>query len=337
MKILVTGGAGFIGSNFIHYWLNKNPDDKIVNLDVLTYAGNLENLTELENKENYKFIKGNICDEKLVNDIVTDIDLIVHFAAESHVDRSILDSSDFIKTNILGTHILLEAARNNGHIRFHHVSTDEVFGSLEAGDKPFNELTPYNPRSPYSASKAASDHLVRAYWHTYKLPVTISNCSNNYGPFQFPEKIIPLFITNLINGKKVPVYGEGKNIRDWIYVDDHNAGVEAIIKKGIIGRTYCLGGDSEEITNLDLTKKIIKLMGFSEEMVEFVADRPGHDLRYAIDYSKAEEELGWSPQVALNEGLVKTIDWYKNNRQWWEKIESGAYRNYYERNYKERK
>jgi dTDP-glucose 4,6-dehydratase len=337
MKILVTGGAGFIGSNFIHYWLAKNQQDEIINLDNLTYAGNLENLVDLENNKNYKFIKGDICDDQLVNSIMMDdIDLIVHFAAESHVDRSILDSSDFIRTNVLGTHILLEAAKNNGHIRFHHISTDEVFGSLGINDKPFNELTPYDPRSPYSASKAASDHLVRAYWHTHKLPITISNCSNNYGPYQFPEKIIPLFITNLIEGKKVPIYGEGKNIRDWIYVDDHNAGVEAIIKKGIIGRTYCLGGDSEDITNLELTKKIIKMMGESEEKIEYVADRKGHDLRYAIDYSKAEEELGWSPQVTLDEGLTKTIEWYKNNKVWWEKIKSGAYRHYYERNYKDR-
>jgi dTDP-glucose 4,6-dehydratase len=336
MKLLVTGGAGFIGSNFIRYWLAKYPDDMITNLDALTYAGNLENLADIADNPHYHFVKGDICDAALVDQLVKETDLIVHFAAETHVDRSIADSTAFIRTNVEGTRTLLEAARNNGLKRFHHISTDEVFGALAWDAPKFNEDTRYDPHSPYSASKAASDHLVRAYYYTYGLPFTISNCSNNYGPYQYPEKILPLFITNLLSGKKVPVYGEGKNIRDWIYVDDHNAGVEAIIKKGIIGRTYCLGGDSEDITNLELTKKIIKMMGESEEKIEYVADRKGHDLRYAIDYSKAEEELGWSPQVTLDEGLTKTIEWYKNNKVWWEKIKSGAYRHYYERNYKDR-
>ena len=335
MKLLVTGGAGFIGSNFIHYWLKKYPDNKIINLDVLTYAGNLENLKDLESNSNYKFVKGDICDADLVNNIVKGIDLIVHFAAESHVDRSIMDSGDFVRTNIEGTRVLLDAAKNNGGIRFHHISTDEVFGSLGPNDHSFNEVTPYDPRSPYSASKASADHLVRAYWHTYKLPITISNCTNNYGPYQFPEKLIPLFITNLIENKKVPVYGEGRNIRDWIYVDDHNRGVDMIIKKGKIGETYCLGGGNE-LTNLELTKKILKLMKASEEMIEYVKDRPGHDFRYAMDYSKAKKDLGWQPQIDFNQGLGKTVDWYKNNKAWWKKIKSGEYLEYYKKQYKER-
>lgn len=335
MKLLVTGGAGFIGSNFIQFWLNKNPDDKIINLDLLTYAGNLENLKNLEGNKNYEFIKGDIGDENLVDEIAEGLDLIVHFAAESHVDRSIISSADFIRTNVLGTRVLLDAAKNNGNIRFHHISTDEVFGSLNQGDNAFNENTPYDPRSPYSASKAASDHLVRAYWHTHKLPVTISNCTNNYGPYQFPEKIIPLFITNLLEGKKVPVYGEGRNIRDWIHVDDHNRGVEKIIKGGKMGETYCLGGGNE-ITNLLLTKKILKLMSADESKVEFIADRPGHDLRYAMDFSKAESELGWRPEIDFDQGLESTIQWYRDNADWWRKIKSGEYLRYYEKNYNER-
>ncbi len=332
MKILVTGGAGFIGSNFIRYWTNKYPDDKIVNLDALTYAGNLENLKDIENNKNYEFIKGDIRDADLVNDLVKDVDLIIHFAAESHVDRSIQNSEDFIKTNVLGTRVLLDAAKNNGNIRFHHISTDEVFGALGLDDEPFNEDTPYDPRSPYSASKAASDHLARAYFHTHKLPITISNCTNNYGPFQFPEKLIPLFITNLIEGEKVPVYGKGENIRDWIYVDDHNAGVDAIIKKGRIGETYCLGGENE-ITNLEITKKILNLMGMGEEMIEYVKDRPGHDFRYAMDITKAKNELGWRPKIKFEEGLKKTVEWYKNNKDWWRGIKSGSYLEYYKKQY----
>ncbi|MBU1870957.1 dTDP-glucose 4,6-dehydratase [Patescibacteria group bacterium] len=316
MKIFVTGGAGFIGSNFIKYWMTKNPSDYIINLDLLTYAGNLENLKDIENNPNYKFVKGDICDVVLVNDLVKDIDLIVNFAAETHVDRSIINSQDFIRTNVEGTRVLLDIAKKN-NIRFHHISTDEVFGALKFDDQKFSERTAYDPRSPYSASKAASDHLVRAYFHTYKLPITISNCSNNYGPYQFPEKIIPLFITNLLENKKVPVYGFGQNIRDWIYVDDHNAGVEAIIKKGRIGETYCLGGNNE-LTNLELTKKILKLMNKKEEMIEYVADRLGHDLRYAIDFSKVKNELGWFPKINFEQGLIKTIEWYKNNKTFWE-------------------
>lgn len=319
MRLLVTGGAGFIGSNFIRYWLKNHAEDSIVNLDILTYAGNLESLKDIEKSPNYKFVKGDICDAVLVDSLVKGMDLIVHFAAESHVDRSIKNSADFVHTNVEGTRVLLEAARKNGNIRFHHISTDEVFGALDFGAPKFNEKTPYDPRSPYSASKAASDHLVRAYYHTYGLPVTISNCSNNYGPYQYPEKLIPLFITNLIEGKKVPVYGAGANIRDWIHVDDHNRGVDMIIKKGRIGETYCLGGNSEK-TNLEITKLILGLMNKGEEMVEYVADRLGHDLRYAIDFSKAKQELGWEPLKSFEEGLAATVEWYKNNEVWWKKL-----------------
>ena len=255
MKILVTGGAGFIGANFVHYWLENNIGDKIVNLDALTYAGNLESLKDLTGNKDYEFVKGDICDEEFIDKLFKEqkFDLVVHFAAESHVDRSVLSSKDFVITNVEGTMNLLDAAKNNGNVRFHHVSTDEVFGSLGEKDKPFNEKTPYDPRSPYAASKASSDHLVRAYFHTHKLPITISNCSNNYGPYQFPEKLIPLFVTNLIEDKKIPVYGTGEAIRDWIHVDDHNRGVEMIIKKGVIGETYCLGGSSEK-QNIEITE-----------------------------------------------------------------------------------
>lgn len=339
MRLLVTGGAGFIGSNFIHYILNKYPNYKIVNLDLLTYAGNLENLKDLESRElgpNYKFVKGDIADSKIVNELVKNTDIIVNFAAESHVDRSILDSKDFIRTNIIGTHVLLEAAksasRRNGNVRFHHVSTDEVYGSLGPNDAPFNENTLYDPRSPYSASKAASDHLVRAYFHTHNLPVTISNCSNNYGLYQFPEKLIPLFITNLIEDKKVPLYGDGMNIRDWLYVEDHCEAIDLIIHKGKIGETYCVGGNSEK-TNKEITNKILELMGKGEDMIEFVKDRPGHDRRYAIDFSKIKKELDWEPKVSFKEGLKKTIEWYKNNASWWKNIKSGKYQEYYRKQY----
>lgn len=335
MNILVTGGAGFIGSNFIHYWLAKYPEDRITNLDLLTYAGNLESLKDVENNPNYKFVKGDICDAELVNELVKDKDLIVHFAAESHVDRSVMEADAFVRTNVLGTQVLLEAAKQNGNIRFHHVSTDEVFGHLEVGEKPFNEGTAYAPRSPYSASKAGSDHLVRSYFYSHNLPITISNCSNNYGPYMFPEKMLPLFITNIFEGKKVPVYGEGKNIRDWIHVRDHNRGVDAIIKKGKIGETYCLGGNNE-LTNLDLTKKILKLLGKGEEMIEFVKDRPGHDLRYSIDFTKAKKELGWEPEIDFGEGLKEMIDWYKENEDWWKNIKNGDYQKYYNKQYAER-
>lgn len=319
MKLLVTGGAGFIGSNFIHYWLKKYPTDFVVNLDFLTYAGNLENLQDIENQANYKFVKGDICEAALVNELVKGIDLIVHFAAESHVDRSIKNSADFIKTNVEGTRVLLEAAKNNGGRRFHHISTDEVFGALEFNTLKFSETSSYDPHSPYSASKAAADHLVRAYFHTYGLPITISNCSNNYGPYQYPEKLIPLFITNLLEGKDVPIYGRGNNIRDWIQVDDHNRGVDLIIKKGRIGETYCLGGNNET-SNLELTKLILELMEQPATKIEYVVDRLGHDRRYAIDFTKAQTELDWQPQINFLDGLKNTIRWYKDNEAWWKKL-----------------
>lgn len=331
MKLLITGGAGFIGSNFIRYWLNTYTDDEIVNLDALTYAGNLENLKEFEHDSRYRFVKGDICDRELVFGLVKDVDIVVHFAAESHVDRSIMDPSAFIRTNVLGTQTVLDAVREYKK-RFHHISTDEVFGALKPNDPPFTEKTPYDPRSPYSASKAASDHLVRAYYHTYGIEMTISNCSNNYGPYMFPEKIIPLFISNLMEGKKVPVYGDGQQVRDWIHVSDHARGIDMIIKHGKIGETYCLGGDAE-MANLDLTKTLLRLMDKDESYIEYVTDRPGHDRRYAIDFSKAKSELGWEPQVKFEDGLREMIDWYQENQEWVQRCKSGEYKEYYEKQY----
>lgn len=315
MKILVTGGCGFIGSNFILYMMKKYTDYSIINLDKLTYAGNKENLKSVENNQNYEFVQGDICDKELVDSLVKKVDAIIHFAAESHVDKSIVNAGEFVKTNVLGTQILLDAALRNGKKRFHHISTDEVFGTLGKTGK-FSETTPYDPHSPYSASKAASDHLVRAYFDTFALPITISNCSNNYGPYQFPEKLIPLFITNLIEGKKVPIYGNGLNVRDWIHVEDHNKGIDLILHKGKIGETYCLGGN-EEKTNMEITKIILDEFGLGEEMIEYVEDRKGHDFRYAIDFDKIQKELGWSPEYNFEQGLKATIEWYKNNEDWW--------------------
>ncbi len=320
MKLLVTGGAGFIGSNFIHYWLKKHPADEIVNLDLLTYAGNLANLADIADQKNYRFVKGDIASYEVVDELVRQADCIVNFAAESHVDRSIGNSLVFVKTNIEGTANLLEAARRHS-VRFHQVSTDEVYGDLGPNDPKFNELSPYRPSSPYSASKAAADHLVRAYYRTYNLPVTISNCSNNYGPYQYPEKIIPLFITNLIEDRKVPLYGQGSNIRDWIHVDDHNAGLEAVLLHGRLGEAYCLGGD-HEISNLELAKEIISLLGKDESYIEFVADRPGHDWRYSIDFHKAKEELGWEPHIDFISGLESTVRWYQEHEAWWRSLKN---------------
>lgn len=337
MKILVTGGAGFIGSNFIHYWMEKYPKDQIVNVDKLTYAGNLENLKNLDKNERYKFYKIDIADFDVINSVIKEErpKVIVNFAAETHVDRSILGPDEFVKTNIEGTHNLLKSARENGNIRFHHVSTDEVYGSLGKKDAAFNEKTPYDPRSPYSASKAASDHLAMAYFHTFNLPVTISNCSNNYGPYQFPEKLIPFFIANLTDKKKVPLYGDGMNIRDWLYVKDHCRAIDLILKKGKPGETYCIGGATEK-TNREITYKILDLMGCGEEMIEFVEDRKGHDRRYAINFDKIKSELGWEPEVNFEEGIKKTIDWYKNNEQWWRNVMTGDYQKYYKENYLKR-
>lgn len=321
MKILVTGGAGFIGSNFIRTYFNSHPKDLIVNLDKLTYAGNQENLASVSGLPNYRFVQGDICDESLVYFLLkdNDIDLIINFAAESHVDRSIADSAPFIKTNVEGTRVLLESALHNGKIRFHHISTDEVFGHLGPKDEPFNENTPYDPRSPYAASKAASDHLARAYFITYGLPVTISNCSNNYGPYQFPEKFIPRAITNILEGKKVELYGQGQAIRDWIHVDDHNRGIEIILERGKAGETYLFGGGGE-MKGIDLAREIINLLGVGEEAIEFITDRPGHDMRYAIDASRTKKRLGWEKEIDFDRGLAETVEWYKNNRAWWEKL-----------------
>jgi len=323
MKLLVTGGAGFIGSNFILYWLKKYSEDKIVNLDKLTYAGNLENLKSIEKNPNYVFIQNDICNPEIVNSLILkyEIDTIVHFAAESHVDRSIKDPAPFIKTNIEGTYVLLEAALKNKVKRFHHISTDEVFGALTLDSKEkFNDKTPYDPRSPYSASKAASDHLVMAYHTTYNLPITISNCSNNFGPYQFPEKLIPLAITNILEGKKVPVYGDGLYVRDWLYVEDHCRAIDLIIQKGTIGKTYLVGGLTEDIPNIEIIKKILKLMNKEESFIEYVKDRPGHDRRYAIDWSTIKQELGWTPEYNFDDYLKKTVDWYTQNQDWWKKI-----------------
>ncbi len=320
MKLLVTGGAGFIGSHFIRYWLRTHPDDTVTNLDALTYAGHKETVADLEADPRYRFIEGSITDATLVTEAMKEIDLVVHFAAETHVDRSISDSLSFVRANIEGTAVLLEAAKNAAKPpRFHHVSTDEVFGSLSDSSAKFNETTPYDPRSPYSASKAASDHLVRAYFHTHGLPVTISNCSNNYGAYQLPEKLIPLFVTNLLDGKKVPLYGDGRNVRDWIYVIDHVQGIQAVIEKGTLGETYCLGGNNE-LTNRDIAERILKELGMDESMIESVPDRKGHDFRYAIDTARAGKELGWQPDTDFESGLHETIAWYQLNRWWWEPI-----------------
>lgn len=332
MKLLVTGGAGFIGSNFIHYMLEHHSDCSVLNFDALTYAGNLENVSRWEKDPRYRFVKGNITDSAIVDSVMIDVDVVVHFAAESHVDRSILDPEAFIRTNVLGTYTLLESVRKNGKKRFHHVSTDEVFGSLHLEDPPFSESTPYDPRSPYSASKAASDHLVRAYFHTYDLPVTISNCSNNYGPYHFPEKLIPLVITNLIEGKTVPIYGDGKQCRDWLFVDDHCRAIDTVLRFGKIGETYCIGGNSE-CENIWIVKKLIEILGGSEERIEYVRDRPGHDRRYAIDFSKIHRELGWQPSIDIEDGLRKTVQWFLDNEAWWKRVKSGGYRDYYEKQY----
>lgn len=336
MKLLVTGGAGFIGSNFIIYWLNKYPDDYIVNIDKLTYAGNLENLSSVKDSSHYKFFQYDIADKANLSKVFLDIDVVVHFAAESHVDRSIIDPSVFVKTNVLGTATLLELALGNKVKRFHHISTDEVFGSLDINDPTaFTENTPYDPRSPYAASKAAADHLVRTYYYTYNLPVTISNCSNNYGPYQHPEKLIPLAITNLIEGKKVPIYGDGNYIRDWLYVEDHCRAIDLILNQGRIGQTYCIGGLTKNINNMDLVRKIIRIMGKSDKDLRLVKDRPGHDRRYSIDWTKIKKELNWVPQYDLDHYLEKTVKWYQENLKWWQKLKTGNFKSYYKRQYGE--
>jgi dTDP-glucose 4,6-dehydratase len=331
-KILVTGGAGFIGSNFVRYWVKNYPEDEVFVLDKLTYAGNLENLESVKSK--IKFIKGDICDESVVGEAMKKADIVAHFAAESHVDRSIICPDEFVRTNVLGTHVLLKSALKNRVKRFHHVSTDEVFGALPVDSKvKWDENTAYNPRSPYSASKAASDHLVRAFFTTYGLPVTVSNCSNNFGPFHFPEKFIPLAITNILEGKKIPIYTPGNQIRDWLFAEDHVRAIDLILQKGKIGETYLVGADHEEFSNLQVAKKILALMGAEEDRIELVKDRKGHDVKYAIDCSKIKNELGWKPLNDFEESLKLTIDWYKKNEGWWKRIKSGEYQKYYDKQY----
>ncbi len=324
MKILITGGSGFIGSNFIKYWFKNHPEDSIINLDKMTYAANPRNLVEFENKPNYKFVKGDILDEKIVDELVSQVDTVVHFAAESHVDRSIDDPSLFVKTNVLGTYILLNAAKKHQIKRFHHISTDEVFGTIEIDSTDqFSEATPYDPSSPYSASKAAADHLVRSFFKTFGLPVTISNCSNNYGPYQHPEKMIPRSITNLLSGDKIKVYGQGLNFRDWLHVEDHCSAIEAILLKGKIGETYCIGGAKKGTNNMELVRMILKLMNKGEDSLEYVADRPAHD-NYAVNWDKINKELGWEPQYDLESGLKQTVDWYTQNQTWWQETKKEA-------------
>ena len=358
-RLLVTGGAGFIGSNFVHYWCSRYPGDRLVVLDALTYAGNRQNLAIVDSRENFRFVEGNICDRQTIDILLQEeaIDTIVHFAAESHVDRSIIGPDAFIQTNVVGTFTLLEAFRQhwNGFLKeqpkvanssgqtgvFLHVSTDEVYGSLGSEDPAFTETTPYAPNSPYSASKAGSDHLARAYYHTYGLPTIITNCSNNYGSYHFPEKLIPLMCINILLGKPLPVYGDGQNIRDWLYVGDHCRALDAAIARGKPGETYNIGGNNE-VKNIELVRLLCRLMDElapnlpvrpCEQLIQFVKDRPGHDRRYAIDATKIKTELGWTPSVTVEEGLRETVLWYLNNQDWWQPLLSEEYRAYYRQVY----
>ncbi|MEE9613732.1 MAG: dTDP-glucose 4,6-dehydratase [Thermodesulfobacteriota bacterium] len=350
-NILITGGAGFIGSNTVRYMVEEYPGDKVVNLDSLTYAGNLENLEGLENRENYKFVKGDIADRPLVDKVFSEhkIDSVIHLAAESHVDRSIIAPEEFLTTNVMGTFTLLEAARNAWKEKgskdriFLHVSTDEVYGSL-GEEGLFSEESPYMPNSPYAASKAASDHLVRAYHHTYGLPVVTTNCSNNYGPYQFPEKLIPLIVLNALEGKELPVYGDGLQVRDWLYVRDHAMALDTALRKGKPGETYNIGGDNEW-KNIDLVKLICAILDElvpaspdvpHSSLIKFVTDRPGHDRRYAIDAAKIKGELGWESQYPFESGIRETVKWYIENRPWCNRVRTGEYMDYYDKNYKER-
>lgn len=339
MKIIITGGAGFIGGNFCHYMVNKYPEDQMICIDKLTYAGNMETLAPVLDKDNFTFYKADISDREAIDEIFQkeQPDIIVNFAAESHVDRSILDPEVFLRTNIIGTSVMLDACRKYGIKRYHQVSTDEVYGDLPL-DRPdlfFTEETPIHTSSPYSASKASADLLVQAYARTYKLPCTISRCSNNYGPYHFPEKFIPLTIANVLNDKKIPVYGKGENIRDWLYVEDHCRAIDLIIRKGREGEVYNIGGHNER-TNLEVVKTVLKGLGKGEDFISYVTDRPGHDMRYAIDPTKIHEELGWLPETTFDEGIKRTVKWYLENRAWWEHIISGDYQNYYDTMYKNR-
>jgi dTDP-glucose 4,6-dehydratase len=351
-RLLITGGAGFIGSNFVHYWCETYPNHRVVVLDALTYAGNEKTLADLQDRENFRFVQGDICDRSLVDNLLQeeDINIVAHFAAESHVDRSILGPAAFVQTNVVGTFTLLEAFRNyysgvaqNSDRRFIflHVSTDEVYGSLKPEDPAFTETTPYAPNSPYSASKAGSDHLARAYYHTYGLPTIITNCSNNYGPYHFPEKLIPLMCINMLLGKQLPVYGDGQNIRDWLYVIDHCRALDTVIHQGKPGETYNVGGNNE-VKNIDLVKMLCQIMDElatdlpvqpCEKLITFVKDRAGHDRRYAIDATKIKTHLGWEPSVTVEEGLRQTVEWFLSNRNWWEPLLSEEYQNYYKKVY----
>jgi dTDP-glucose 4,6-dehydratase len=349
-RLIITGGAGFIGANFVHYWCAKYPNDRVVVLDALTYAGNRQTLAPLDAHPNFRFMKGDICDRALVDSLLQEeqIDTIVHFAAESHVDRSILGPAAFVQTNVVGTFTLLEAFRQHWmtsdrptDFRFHHVSTDEVYGSLEPDDPAFSETTPYSPNSPYSASKAGSDHLVRAYFHTYGMPTTMTNCSNNYGPYHFPEKLIPLMCINILMGKPLPVYGDGQNVRDWLYVKDHCSAIAVVLERGTVGETYNVGGNNE-VKNLDLVHLLCELMNEmapnlpvrpTQELITFVKDRPGHDRRYAINSTKLQTELGWTPSVTVQEGLRQTVEWYLTHEAWWKPLLSEEYQAYYRKVY----
>ena len=338
-NILVTGGAGFIGSNFVYYMLKKHPDYRIVCIDALTYAGNLSTLEEAQKNENFRFVKADITDRKAVEALFSEENFtaVVNFAAESHVDRSIEEPEVFLKTNILGTQVLMDCARKFGNIRYHQVSTDEVYGDLPL-DRPdlfFTEETPIHTSSPYSSSKAGADLLVQAYHRTYGLPVTISRCSNNYGPYHFPEKLIPLMIINALKGKNLPVYGDGLNIRDWLYVEDHCKAIDMILENGRIGEVYNIGGHNER-ANIDVVKTVLRILGKDESLITYVKDRPGHDMRYAIDPTKIKNELGWYPETTFDEGIKRTVEWYLQNEDWWQNIVSGEYMNYYEKMYKDR-
>ena len=339
MKIIVTGGAGFIGGNFVHYMLNKYNDYKIICLDALTYAGNMETLEPVKNNPNFKFYKADIADRDAVYEIFEKEkpDIIVNFAAESHVDRSIDNPGIFLQTNVIGTGVLMDACRKYGITRYHQVSTDEVYGDLPL-DRPdlfFTETTPLHTSSPYSASKASADLLVQAYHRTFKLPVTISRCSNNYGPYHFPEKLIPLMIINALADKELPVYGKGENVRDWLYVEDHCSAIDLIIHKGRVGEVYNIGGHNEK-TNLEVVKIILKELSKSEDLIRYVTDRPGHDMRYAIDPTKIHNELGWLPETKFEDGIKKTIKWYLDNKEWWQHIINGEYKDYYEKHYSQK-